>query len=56
MIAQEIQDKLEPICLSTFAEGPLGVLVIPWVLWNFTAFLAFISCLHRALKPIKTMD
>jgi hypothetical protein len=45
MIAQEIEDKLEPVCLPTFAEGPLGVLVILWVLWKFTTFLAFISCL-----------
>jgi hypothetical protein len=55
MIAHEIEDKLEPVCLPTFAEGLLSVLVIPWVLWKFTTFLACISCLHRALKPIEAM-
>jgi hypothetical protein len=55
MIAQEIEDKLEPVCLPTFVKCPLSVLVIPWVLWKFTTFLAFISCFHRALKPIKVM-
>jgi hypothetical protein len=55
MIAQEIEDKLEPVLLPTFAEGPLGVLVILWVLWKFTTFSAFISCLHRALRPIEAM-
>jgi hypothetical protein len=55
VIAKEIEDKLEPVCLLTFVEGPLGILVIPWVLWKFTPFLALISCLHRALKPIKAM-
>jgi hypothetical protein len=55
MIAHEIEDKLVPVCLPTFAECLLGVLVIPWVLWKFTTFLAFISCLHRALKPIEAM-
>jgi hypothetical protein len=55
MIAQEIEDKLEPVCLPTFAEGPLGVLVIPCMLWKFTTFLVFISCLHRALNPTKAM-
>jgi hypothetical protein len=32
MIAQGIEHKLEPVCLPTFVEGLLGVLVIPWVL------------------------